>query len=98
VGSGVLDCAGAASMRRKTSGPPAADPADNSGRTAGTIGMPATCGECAVRESGAAGDPWPASGNVVPIARAAGAVRDSIGAAPIPGDTGLDAGTTLAVP
>ena len=95
--SGVLDCAGAASMRRNTSGAPAADPADNSGRAAGIIGMPATCGESAVRESGAAGDPLPAGGNALPIALAAATLRASIGAAAIPRETGLTAGTTLAL-
>src|SRR5262245_1390708 len=99
--SGLLDCAGAASVRRNTSGEPTADPADNSGRAAGIIGMPATCGESAVRESGAAGDPLPASGpagaNVVPVTLAAAALRASIGTAAIPRESGLTAGTMLAV-
>ena len=101
VGSDGLDCAGAASMRRNTSGAPAADPADNSGRAAGIIGMPAICGESAVCESGAADDPLPASGppagNVLPIALTASTLRDSTGAAAIPREIGLTAGTTLAV-
>jgi hypothetical protein len=101
MGSGVLDCAGAASMRRNTSGAPVPDPAESSGRAAGIIGMPGTSGESAVRESGAAGEPLPANGptggNVLPVAPDAGALRASIGAAAIPGDPGLSTGTTLAV-
>jgi hypothetical protein len=97
VGTGELDCTGAASMRRKTSGAPAADPADRSGPAAGSIGVPGSRGESAVCESGAAGDPLPASGSGLAIALAAGAVRASIGAAAIPRDTRLKAGTTLAL-
>ena len=89
VGSDVPDCAGAASMRRNTSGSPAADPADNNGRAAGIIGMPVSCGE--------AGDPLPADGNVWPTELAAATLRASTGAAAIPCETGLAAGTTLAV-
>ena len=95
--NGVLDGAGAASMRRNTSGAPADGPAGNSGRAAGIMGMPAVCGESAVRDSGAAGEPFPANGNVLPVALAAGALRTSIGAVSIPRDTALDAGATLAV-
>jgi hypothetical protein len=89
-------------MRRNTSGAPAADPADSSGRAADMMGIPVTCGESAGRESGAAGEPFPANGTVLPIALAADALRTSIGAVStprvsIPRDTGLDAGATLAV-
>jgi hypothetical protein len=105
VGSTVLDDAGAASMRRNTSGTPAADPADSDGRGAGIIGMPGARGESGVRESGVASKPWPAggpdrvpnSGKVLPSALAAAASRATVGAAAIPSDTGLSAGTTLAV-
>jgi hypothetical protein len=82
-------------MRRNTSGPPAADPADNSGLTAGIIGMPATCRLC-VRDS------------ALPRPMARQWQRDAIrwpralagqhGAAAIPRETGFNAGTTLAVP
>ena len=63
--------------------------------------MPGTGGEPAVRESGAAGEPLPASGNVLlivlAIALAAGAGRASIGAPAIPPDTRLTGETTLAL-
>lgn len=93
VGSVAVDGAGAASMRRNTSGAPDGDPAGSSGRAAGIMGMAGRCAKSAGRETGAAGE----SGHVVPIAVTAGAVPTSIGAMLVAGDTRLDTGATLAV-
>jgi hypothetical protein len=88
-------------MRRNTSGPPAGDPADNSGRAAGITGVPAACDEPAGRESGAADHPLPAGGpaasKALPIALTASTLRASVGAAAVPRELGLTAGTMLVV-